>query len=201
MMHVTSQRAPIGGHGSGPVDHAVASGAEVSFGEQYAALTAAQAPGADAAEDALSTTHLEMPTEESVGRLLKQAQAVLRRKMQAAGLPEDPPFTLHEDLATGRFSVEGDRADKAQIEDLINSDAKLRLGLHNVSALASQIPYAKAAAQYATDWANATSDAQRTAVFRYYRALFDSLHSETRLSVGAGGLALTLNGEAIAPAA
>jgi hypothetical protein len=174
------------------------------FGAQYSALTGETDPALavpSTADHRLALMAPLLPTEENVSQMLKEVQGQLREKMASAGISESPSFEFNEDPATGRISISGDRPDKAKIEAMINDDQQLRLNLHNVRAMASNLPLMKAAAQYAQAWANATSDSQRTAVYNYYRSLFESLHSETTLSMGAGGLALTLNGDAIPTAA
>lgn len=139
-----------------------------------------------------------LPTRENVGRLAANAQALLQQKLAAAGISASPAFELVEsDPNTGYISVRGQRADAAAIEQLINSDDKLTLAIHNVNALASQVPAMDAAGPYAAAWQAAKTDGERMAVFEYYRALMASLRSDTCMQFGPQGLAFSLNGEAI----
>lgn len=191
---------------SAGINPAVAAGAATGrgFSAQFAAALndapkspaplPAISPNDSSDSESVSIAALMMPSEASVGRLMRQVQGALQQKMAAAGMSTSPAFEINEDPTTGAMSISGNRPDKAAIESMINGDPKLRLRLHNVSALASQIPVMQTAAHYASAWANAGDDAQRNTVYSYYRSLFDSLHSVTQLSMGPQGLALSLNG-------
>ncbi|SCK22449.1 hypothetical protein PSELUDRAFT_2588 [Vogesella sp. LIG4] len=142
---------------------------------------------------------LMLPTRENVGRMAADVQTRLQQKLAAAGISASPAFELVEsDPNTGYITVRGDRPDAAAIEKLINGDDKLSLAIHNVNALASQIPSLEAGVAYTRAWYAARSDSERMAVFEYYRALQASLHTDTQMRFGPQGMAFSLNGEAIA---
>lgn len=143
-----------------------------------------------------------LPSRENVGRMAAHAQALLRQKLEQAGISASPAFELLEsDPNTGYISVRGERPDVAAIEALINGDDKLSLAIHNVNALASHVQQLEAAAAYTQAWYAAQNDSERMAVFEYYRALMASLRSDTHMQFGPQGMAFSLNGEAIALAA
>ncbi|MFC3625931.1 hypothetical protein ACFOKJ_07250 [Vogesella amnigena] len=167
-------------------------------GQPFAVATPTTTPPASSGLLREQDTALLLPTWQNVGRLAANAQALLQHKLAAAGISASPPFELVEsDPNTGYISVRGQRPDAAAIEQLINSDDKLTLAIHNVNALASLVPAMDAAGPYVAAWQAARTDSERMAVFEYYRALMASLRSDTCMQFGPQGLAFSLNGEAI----
>lgn len=170
-------------------------------GQPFAVATPTTTPPASSGLLREQEAALLLPTRQNVGRLAANAQALLQHKLAAAGISASPAFELVEsDPNTGYISVRGQRADAAAIEQLINGDDKLTLAIHNVNALASQVPAMDAAGPYVAAWQAARTDSERMAVFDYYRALMASLRSDTHMQFGPQGLAFSLNGEAIAVA-
>jgi hypothetical protein len=138
---------------------------------------------------------LLLPTPANAALMAEQAGAMLREKMQKAGIPLSPDFTVQQSGQPPVLKVAGGRQDAAAIETMINNDPALSRALHNASAVASLLPELAAASEVSEALQAAGSDAERRAIWDYHQARMATLRSDVRLEMRQGQMSLWVNGE------
>lgn len=138
---------------------------------------------------------LLLPTPANAALMAEQAGAMLRSKMQQAGMSLSPDFSLQESGQPPAFKVAGDRQDAAAIEAMISEDPALSLALHNASAVASHLPSLAAAAAVSEALQAAKSDAERKAIWDFHQARMATLRTDVRLEMQSGQMSVWVNGE------
>lgn len=138
---------------------------------------------------------LLLPTPANAALMAEQAGTLLREKMQKAGMPLSPDFTVQQSGQPPVLKVAGERQDAAAIETMLNDDPALSLALHNAAAVASMLPELAAASAVSAALQAAGSDAERRAIWDYHQARMATLRSDVRLEMRAGQMSVWVNGE------
>ncbi len=138
---------------------------------------------------------LLLPTPANAALMAEQAGAMLRDKMQQAGIPLSPDFTVQQSGQPPVLKVAGGRQDAAAIETMLNDDPALSRALHNASAVASMLPELAAASEVSAALQAAGSDAERQAIWGYHQARMATLRSDVRLEMRHGQMTVWVNGE------
>lgn len=138
---------------------------------------------------------LLLPTPANAALMAEQAGTLLREKMQKAGMPLSPDFTVQQSGQPPVLKVAGERQDVAAIEAMLNDDPALSRALHNASAVASMLPELAAASEVSAALQAAGSDAERRAIWDYHQARMATLRSDVRLEMRAGQMTVWVNGE------
>ncbi len=142
---------------------------------------------------------LLLPTRETVVELAHRAAATLNAKLDAAGIPRNPPFELDiEDINSAHVSVKGGRPDAAAIEALINGDRELQMTLHNAEAIASSIPAFERAVAYQEAYRAARTQQQLDQINARFADLLSG-HAEPAeigMRYAGGGIQVSINGQA-----
>ena len=138
---------------------------------------------------------LLLPTPANAALMAEQAGTLLREKMQKAGMPLSPDFTVQQSGQPPVLKVAGERQDAAAIETMLNDDPALSLALHNAAAVASMLPELAAASAVSAALQAAGSDAERRAIWDYHQARMATLRSDVRLEMRDGQMTVWVNGE------
>jgi hypothetical protein len=167
----------------------------LSGGGQTEALTYSSGSGGT---PLLAASTLLLPTRANAARLAAEAGEAIGAKLDAAGISREPGFSLKiEDPNSAHVTVTGNRADVQAIEDLINSDPKLQMAVHNADALASHIPAIDRALKYSEEYRAARTPAEIDRVNARYADLLAGRMPPTSIdmSFDKDGLSLSINGE------
>lgn len=138
---------------------------------------------------------LLLPTPANAALMAEQAGTLLREKMQKAGMPLSPDFTVQQSGQPPVLKVAGERQDVAAIEAMLNDDPALSRALHNAAAVASMLPELAAASEVSEALQAAGSDAERRAIWDYHQARMASMRSDVRLEMRHGQMTAWVNGE------
>lgn len=138
---------------------------------------------------------LLLPTPANAALMAEQAGAMLRSKMQQAGIPLSPDFSVRQSGQPPVLKVAGERQDAAAIEAMLNDDPALSRALHNASAVASHLPSLAAAAAVSEALQAAKSDAERKAIWDFHQARMATLRTDVRLEMQSGQMSVWVNGE------
>ena len=186
---------------------AMAASSESQAESSASTVVTLSAEGRQAAQEAESATptglaslasQVLLPTPENVAKLAQTAGEMIGAKLDAAGISRSPGFELTiDDVNSAHVTVKSDRSDAKAIEDLINSDPKLQLAVHNTYALASHIPALKRSAEFSQAYTAAQSQAEIDQVLARYSDLLSGIQpkADIGLSFGKNGLTATINGE------
>jgi hypothetical protein len=146
----------------------------------------------------LDRAKLLLPTRANAAMLAAQAGEAIGAKLDEAGIPRQPGFELTiDDVNSAHVTVKSNRPDAKAIEDLINGDQKLQMGVHNAYAIASGVPAMERATAFSREYAAAQSQAEIDAVVARYSDLFGGFSpaADIGLSFGKDGLQISINGE------
>lgn len=146
----------------------------------------------------LDSTGLLLPTRANAAMLAAQAGEAIGARLDAAGMPRQPGFELAiDDVNSAHVSVKSNRPDAKAIEDLINGDPQLQMGVHNAYAIASHIPAMERSMAFQKEYAAAQTQAQIEAVIGRYSDLFSGRTppADIGLRFGQDGLQISINGE------
>lgn len=183
---------------SGEEAAAPRSSTEVSLsgGKRAERLTYSRSEGSSL----LGRAELLLPTRANAAMLAKKAGEAINAKLDAAGIPREPGFEVAiDDINSAHVTVKGGRADAQAIEDLINGDQDLQMGIHNAYALASGIPGLERAMAFDQEYRAAQTQAEIDAIIARYSDLFSGFTqaADVRMNFGKDGLQVAVNGEAI----
>lgn len=183
---------PAGGEAAAAVQPSTV--VSLSDGRQAASPTYTASRGRPSLLDAT----LLLPTRANAARLAAEAGEAIGAKLDAAGISREPGFQVEiDDVNSAHVTVKGDRADAKAIEDLINSDPKLQMAIHNAYAIASHIPSIDRALQYSKEYRAARTPAEIDEVNARYADLLGGRlpPTEIALNYGKDGLQVSINGE------
>lgn len=113
-----------------------------------------------------------LPNQENIAGLMEKTTAQLGYRLDQAGIPRSPGFTLEiADPNTGRISVKGEHPNKDAIEQLANGDPALRQTLQTANALSSHYAGMERSAAYQQEAQSAQNAQQAAAVNAKYADL------------------------------
>ncbi len=140
------------------------------------------------------------PARANVAKLVLTAGEMIGAKLDVAGISRTPSFDLvTEDMNSTHVTVKGYRPDAKTIENLINSDPKLQMAIHNVYALANHVPTLERSAAFSRAYTAAQSQMEIDRVIIRYSDLLSGIPVQTDigLSFDEDGLTATINGETV----
>jgi hypothetical protein len=109
-----------------------------------------------------------LPNKENIAGLMEKATAQLGYRLDQAGIPRTPGFTLEiADPNTGRITVKGDHPNKDAIEQLANGDSSLRQTLQTANALSSHYAGMERGAAYQQEYQSAQNAQAAKISFNY----------------------------------